>query len=177
MPSGSASDPQEKCQFCEGFTQTGSAACRSASLPPVDLDDTDRRLLALLRDDARRPTSGLAAALGVSRGTVQNRIARLLRTGAIQGFTVRLGPEGAAGAPVRAVTTIEIHGRTAAGVLRALKGLPEVRTLHTTNGRWDVVAELAAETLESLDRALNRIRLLEGVANTETSILLSTQKG
>lgn len=145
----------------------------------MDLDDTDRRLLALLRDDARRPASGLAVALGVSRGTVQNRIARLLRTGAIQGFTVRLGPEaeGAAGAPVRAVTTIEIHGRTAAGVLRALKGLPEVRTLHTTNGRWDVVAELAAETLESLDRALNRIRLLEGVANTETSILLSTQKG
>ena len=145
----------------------------------MDLDDTDRRLLALLRDDARHPASGLAAALGVSRGTVQNRIARLLREGAIQGFTVRLGPgaEGAAGAAVRAVTTIEIHGRSAAGVLRALKGLPEVRTLHTTNGRWDVVAELAAENLESLDRALNRIRLLEGVANTETSILLSTQKG
>ena len=142
----------------------------------MDLDDTDRRLLALLRDDARRSASSLAAALGVSRGTVQNRIARLLRGGAIQGFTVRLRPEAERAGAVRAVTTVEIRGRTAAGVLHALRGLPEVRALHTTNGRWDVVAELAAESLEVLDRALNRIRLLEGVANTETSILLSTQK-
>jgi DNA-binding Lrp family transcriptional regulator len=54
------------------------------------LDDTDRRLLALLRDDARRSASSLAAELRVSRGTVQNRIAKLLREGAVQGFTVRL---------------------------------------------------------------------------------------
>jgi DNA-binding Lrp family transcriptional regulator len=143
----------------------------------MNLDDTDRRLLALLRDDARRPASGLAAALGVSRGTVQNRIARLLREGAIRGFTLRLGPEADRAGAVRAMTTVEIRGRSTAGVLSALKGLPEVRALHTTNGRWDVVAELAAENLEALDRALTRIRMLEGVANTETSILLSTQKG
>ena len=142
----------------------------------MDLDDTDRRLLALLRDDARRSASSLAAALGVSRGTVQNRIAKLLRGGAIQGFTVRLRPEAERAGAVRAITTVEIRGRTAAGVLNTLRGLPEVRALHTTNGRWDVVAELAAERLEALDRALNRIRMLEGVANTETSILLSTQK-
>jgi DNA-binding Lrp family transcriptional regulator len=142
----------------------------------MDLDDTDRRLLALLRDDARRSASSLAAALGVSRGTVQNRISKLLRDGAIQGFTVRLRPEAERAGAVRAFTTVEIHGRTAAGVLKTLKGLPEVRALHTTNGRWDVVAELAAESLEALDRALNRIRMLDGVANTETSILLSTQK-
>lgn len=143
---------------------------------PMELDDTDRRLIALLRADARRPASSLAAALGVSRGTVQNRIARLLRGGVIQGFTLRLGPE-AASAGVRAITAIEIRGRSTAGVLRALNGFPEVRTLHMTNGRWDVVAELGAESLEALDRVLNRIRMLEGVTNTETSILLSTQKG
>ena len=145
----------------------------------MELDDTDRRLIALLRADARRPASSLAAALGVSRGTVQNRIARLLRGGVIQGFTLRLGPEGEspAGRGVRAITAIEIRGRSTAGVLRALKGFPEVRTLHMTNGRWDVIAELGAESLETLDQALNRIRMLEGVANTETSILLSTQKG
>ena len=143
------------------------------------LDDTDRRLIALLRADARRPASALAAALGVSRGTVQNRIARLLREGVIQGFTLRLGPaeERDAGGRVRAVTAIEIRGRSASGVLRALQGFPEVRALHSTNGRWDIIAELAAGSLEEFDRALNRIRLLEGVANTETSILLSTQKG
>ncbi|MCB4821305.1 Lrp/AsnC family transcriptional regulator [Roseicella aerolata] len=143
----------------------------------MDLDDTDRRLIALLRADARRPASSLAAALGVSRGTVQNRIARLLRGGVIQGFTLRLGPEAESAGGIRAITAIEIRGRSTAGVLRALRGFPEVRTLHMTNGRWDVIAELGAESLESLDQALNRIRMLEGVTNTETSILLSTQKG
>src|SRR3954453_6070208 len=123
----------------------------------MELDDTDRRLIALLRADAPRPASSLAAALGVSRGTVQNRIARLLRGGVIQGFTLRLGPEGV-GAAVRAITAIEIRGRSAAGVLRALRGSPEVRTLHMTNGRWDVIAELGAESLDALDAALNRIR-------------------
>ena len=143
----------------------------------MDLDDTDRRLLALLRTDSRRPASSLAAALGVSRGTVQNRIVRLMREGVIQGFTLRLRPEADQGAgAVRAISTIEIRGRSAAGVLKALRGFPEVRALHTTNGRWDLVVELAAESLEAFDQALNRIRLLDGVANTETSILLSTHK-
>ncbi len=144
----------------------------------MELDDTDRRLIALLRSDARRPASSLAAALGVSRGTVQNRIARLLRAGVIQGFTLRLGAEAEdVGVAVRAIMAIEIHGRSAAGVLRALRGFPEVRALHSTNGRWDIIAELAAGSLEAFDQALNRIRMLEGVAHTETSILLSTQKG
>jgi DNA-binding Lrp family transcriptional regulator len=155
-----------------------SGALRKSAGAAVELDDTDRRLIALLRADARRPASSLAAALGVSRGTVQNRIARLLRGGVIQGFTLRLGPEAeTTSTGVRAITAIEIRGRSTAGVLRALKGFPEVRTLHMTNGRWDVIAELGAESLETLDQALNRIRMLEGVANTETSILLSTQKG
>jgi DNA-binding Lrp family transcriptional regulator len=143
----------------------------------MELDEIDRRLLALLRDDGRRPASSLAAALGVSRGTVQNRIARLLREGVIQGFTVRMQPEAEwAGRAVRAITTIEIRGRATANVLHALRGFPEVRALHTTNGRWDVVAEIDAENLEALDQALNRTRMLDGVASTETSILLSTQK-
>src|SRR5690349_5732986 len=144
----------------------------------VNLDDIDRRLIALLRDDARRPVSSLAAALGVSRGTVQNRIGRLQRGGVIQGFTLRLGPEAEkVSAGIRAITTIEIRGRSTAGVIRGLRGFPEVRALHMTNGRWDVIAELGAASLEILDQALNRIRMLEGVANTETSILLSTPKG
>jgi DNA-binding Lrp family transcriptional regulator len=143
----------------------------------MDLDDIDRRLLALLRDDARRPASGLAAALGVSRGTINNRIAKLQRAGAIRGFTVRLGAQGDGAGGVRAITSIEIHGRAAGVVLRMLKGLPEIRALHTTNGRWDIVGELEAENLQALDSVLSRIRLLDGVASTETSILLTTSKG
>ena len=54
------------------------------------LDDLDRRLIGLLRDDARLPSAALARRLGVSRGTVQNRIDRLIASGVVLGFTARL---------------------------------------------------------------------------------------
>lgn len=139
------------------------------------LDETDRRLIALLRSDARLPASSLAAELGVSRSTVQNRIERLKRDGLLLGFTVRLKPQ-AEPAPVRAITMIEVQGKAAEKVLKTLRGFPEIATLHTTNGRWDIVAELHSSDLEAFDKALNRLRLVEGIAHTETSLLLSTYK-
>ena len=137
------------------------------------MDDTDRNLLSLLRQDARSSVSALAHALGVSRGTVQNRIERLQRTGIIQGFTIRLQPD-AAGQGVRAIMMIEVRGDRSTAVLRALRALPEVVEVHTTNGRWDLVADLVAANLESFDAVLRRIRQVDGVANSETSILLSS---
>jgi DNA-binding Lrp family transcriptional regulator len=55
-------------------------------------------------------------------------------------------------------------------------GLPEVHALHTTNGRWDIVVELGVDSLEAFDQALQRIRLIKGISNSETSLLLSTHK-
>jgi len=139
------------------------------------LDDTDRRLLALLRNDARMPAASLAAALGVSRGTVQNRIERLRRDGIILGYTVRLKSATETHA-VRGIMMVEVRGKYGPSTLKALGGFPEVVGLHTTNGRWDVVAEIEAASLADLDAVLRRIRLIDGIAATETSILLSTQK-
>ncbi|WP_293225936.1 Lrp/AsnC family transcriptional regulator [Ottowia sp.] len=117
------------------------------------MDDTDRELIALLRADARLPVVTLASKLRVARATVQNRIARLQAEGTIVGYTVRLRPE-AEGHRIRALTSIEVKGNHAEDVLRALRGHPNVVALHTTNGRWDLVAELRADTLESFDRVL-----------------------
>jgi DNA-binding Lrp family transcriptional regulator len=140
------------------------------------LDDLDRKLLALLRADSRTPVASLAAALKVSRGTVQNRIERMQKPGgAIQGFTVRTTPEMEA-SRVRAVMTIAIEGERSAAVIKALRGFPEVARVHTTNGRWDLIAELDTETLAAFSRTLDQIRLIDGIASTETSILLATQK-
>ena len=137
------------------------------------MDDTDRGLIALLRKDSRRPVSSLAADLGVSRGTVQNRIARLSADGTIAGFTINLRPE-AAGQGVRAIMMVEVRGDRTAAVLRALRLLPEVVVVHTTNGQWDLVVELAAASLQGFDAVLRRIRQVDGVANSETSLLLSS---
>jgi DNA-binding Lrp family transcriptional regulator len=139
------------------------------------LDDTDRELIGLLRNDGRTPAATLARRLGVSRGTVQNRIDRLLARGVILGFTVRLASEeGAAG--VRAMMAIEVRSADTRAVVSALRRMPEVGRVHSTNGRWDLVAEIATADLAALDRALTGIRALKAVANSETSILLSELK-
>jgi DNA-binding Lrp family transcriptional regulator len=139
------------------------------------MDDMDRRLVALLRENARLPVATLAQLLKVSRGTVQNRIERLTTNGVIGGFTVRLKPE-AEPQRVRAVTMVAVEGEHTAVVLKSLRGIPEVHALHTTNGRWDIVVELGVESLEAFDQALQRIRLIKGISNSETSLLLSTHK-
>jgi len=139
------------------------------------MDDVDRQLIAILRDDARTAVATLAKRLGVSRGTVQNRIDRMIREGAILGFTLRLPPESDAHR-VRAVMAIAIEGERSSAVMAALKGFPEIETVHTTNGRWDLMAELNAESLTAFSRALDGIRQIKGIATTETSILLATTR-
>lgn len=140
-----------------------------------NLDETDRRLIATLRGDARMALSDLALALGLSRATVRARLEKLRASGEIVGFTV-VTRSDVARDPVRALMMIGIEGRGTERVLRQLQGLPELRALHTTNGRWDVIAELGADGLEALDAVLTRVRRFDGVATSETSLLLSTRK-
>jgi DNA-binding Lrp family transcriptional regulator len=139
------------------------------------MDTTDRELLSLLREDARVPVATLAKSLNVARGTVQNRLARMEADGTIVGYTVKLRPEFEE-QTIRALMTVAVEGNRTDEVLRALRGDPAVCALHTTNGRWDIVAELRADSLEAVDRVLGRIRLIDGISNTETSLLLSTHK-
>ncbi len=139
------------------------------------MDELDRQLIGLLRDDARMSVASLAKALKVARGTVQNRLARLKSEGTIVGYTVRLRPQFEE-QRIRALMTIAVEGNRTEAVIKALRGEPAVSALHSTNGRWDIVAELRTDSLEAFDRVLARIRLLDGISNTETSLLLSTYK-
>jgi DNA-binding Lrp family transcriptional regulator len=139
----------------------------------VSMDDLDRKLLARLRANAREPAAGLAKALSVSRGTVQNRIARMQADGVIQGFTVRTRPDVEANR-IRAIMTIAIEGERSRAVVRALQGFPEVTAIHTTNGRWDLIAELDCGALGEFSRTLDQIRTIDGIASTETSLLLAS---
>ena len=138
-----------------------------------ELDDLDRRLIALLRVDGRSPVSTLAAQLEVTRATVTNRIERLVASGVVLGFSVRIREE-LDPSTVRAMTLIEVEGRSTDDVIRKLRGFAEVHALHTTNGGWDLVAELRCDSLTAFDRLLGQIRSIEGVVNSETSLLLSS---
>ena len=137
------------------------------------MDDLDRRLIALLRRDARTSVATLAGALGVSRGTVLNRMRRLEESRVIQGYTVQLRGD-AEPEQIRAWMSIQVEGTQARRVIASLLGEPGVSALHDTNGRWDLLAELRALSMDELARTLERIRLIKGIRGTETSIHLST---
>ena len=141
----------------------------------IIMDNIDQELIALLRSNARIPVMTLAKKLKIARATVQNRLNKLEESGVILGYTVRLQTD-AMERGVRAITSIGISGHHAAEVKHALRGHPNVVAIHTTNGRWDLMAELHAETLEAFDKALNTIRSIKHIDNTETSILLSSFK-
>lgn len=136
-------------------------------------DDLDQRLIALLRADGRASLSRLAGALGVARGTVQNRLDRLIETGTLMGFTIRVR-EDHDSQTVRAVMMIEVVGKSTTQVIRRMRGLAEIYSLHTTNGKWDLVANIRASSLSDFDRVLREVRMIDGVSNSETSLLLSS---
>ena len=138
------------------------------------MDDKDHALLSLLSRDARMPAAALARKLGLSRTTVQARIERLERSGAILGYTVRLGEPGWRDM-IRATVLISVEPRMTGRVVAALSRLAEVERLHTTSGRWDMVAQMAAPTTAALDAALDRAGLIEGVRAMESLIKLSTK--
>jgi DNA-binding Lrp family transcriptional regulator len=137
------------------------------------MDEIDQKLMSLLRQNARLTVAALAVKLRVSRGTVTNRIRRLEDEGVIVGYTVRLRPDVQNNA-IKAWMSIAVDGNQTRAVIASLLGEPGVATLHDTNGRWDLLAELRAETLQELAKVLERIRLLKGISNTETSIHLET---
>ena len=138
-----------------------------------NLDAIDQRLIAMLRYNARESVATLAARLGVSRGTVTNRLRKLEDSGIIVGYTVRLRPAVATTA-LQAWMSITIEGNEAGRVATSLLGEPGVQALHATNGQWDLLAELQADSPAGLSRVLERIRLIKGIRHTETNIHLET---
>ena len=145
------------------------------SKAPLLLDSTDQRLIALLRKNARLPVAALAAKLDVSRGTVTNRITKLETARVIVGYTVQLRPDARPN-EIRAWMGILVEGNQTREVIANLLGEPGIATLHDTNGRWDLLAELRASTMAELSQVLERVRLLKGIRGTETSIHLATYR-
>ncbi|MEY2655716.1 MAG: hypothetical protein RLZZ524_2744 [Pseudomonadota bacterium] len=139
------------------------------------MDTVDLQLIALLRANARESIAHLAHRLGVSRGTVSNRLTRLEDTGVIVGYTVRLKPDVET-TQISAWTSIAIEGNQTRAVIATLLGEPGVAALHDTNGRWDLLAELRAANLQELAAVLERVRLIKGIGATETSIHLQTYR-
>ena len=134
----------------------------------------DEQLIALLRLNARESVAALARKLGVSRSTVQDRLARLERAGVIKGYGVRLADEVREGG-IRAWVSLEVEPRKAQDVVRALMKLPAVETLHTVSGKIDYVVLVRTATADDMDRFLDHVGLIPGVTRTESAVILSTK--
>ncbi|WP_050603592.1 Lrp/AsnC family transcriptional regulator [Ruegeria sp. 6PALISEP08] len=140
------------------------------------MDDLDNRLLNALQRDARASLSELSETLGVTRTTVRSRLQRLKQSGEIVGFTI-LTRRDLAQSPVRGLMMLEIEGRGTERVMARIAALRQVTAVHSTNGSWDLIAEISTETLAELDEVLFQIRRFDGITRSETNLLLSTRKG
>lgn len=139
----------------------------------MQIDETDRALIALLAEDARLPVADLARQLSVARTTVQARLERLVTKGAIAGFTIR---RGALLRPaLRATVLVSLEPRSGPAVLARLRAMPVVEQVHTTSGRVDLIVTLSAQTTEELDRTLDQIGEVKGVKGSESLIHLTTK--
>jgi DNA-binding Lrp family transcriptional regulator len=139
------------------------------------MDDLDQKLLAVLRRNGRATYSDIAAKLRVTRTTVRTRIEKLEANGEISGYAALVKGD-VMQLPVRALMMLFIEGHGTPKIIAQLSGISAVQYIHSTNGNWDLVIEIGTQTLAELDQILARIRLIEGVLKSETSILLSTRK-
>ena len=135
------------------------------------LSALDRRMLAALRADARMSITDLAQTVGVSRTTARTRLEMLQSTGRIRRFTIEtdVDVEG----EVKAITLVQLQGSMTRGVIRTLTRIPEISTVYSTNGTWDLVVEIRTDSLVSFDGILRQIREIPGVLNSESCLLLS----
>ncbi|MFA7432655.1 MAG: Lrp/AsnC family transcriptional regulator [Gemmobacter sp.] len=138
------------------------------------MDDLDRGILALLGTDARMPVATLARRLKVARSTIQARLERLEGGGTIAGYTLKLG-EAARAARIRSSVLLTVEPRSMAHVLTRLKAIPEVETVHSTSGRFDLLLLVSAPGTAVLDDVLDRIGAMTGVKSSESLIHLSTR--
>lgn len=164
------------CQFVHSdiyIVQFEQHSDQFAQMQP--LSDTDRAIIAALRVDSRMSISQLASALGISRSTARTRLEALVAEGRIRRFTIEtdVDVEG----EVRAITLIELQGRLSRKVIGTLTRIPEVSTIHATNGAWDLVVEIRTDSLVNFDRVLREIREVPGVLNSESCLLLAHVAG
>ncbi|MDD7909861.1 MULTISPECIES: Lrp/AsnC family transcriptional regulator [Pseudovibrio] len=139
------------------------------------MDEIDRHLIALLRRNGRASVSDLAMELKLARATVRSRMEKLQESGEILGFTVVLKND-VYDQPVRGIMAVQIEGKGMDKIVARLNTMPEISAVHTTNGNWDLILEINTKTLTILDDVLKRIRSIDGVASSETNLLLTTRR-
>ena len=134
----------------------------------------DQQLLGILRGKARASTTELAQILGVSRSTVQKRLERLETGGVITGYTAQLS-SNYLDQEIKAHVMITVSPRMTGGIIKAMERLDSVRAVYSVSGPHDLIAEIAALSVNALDGVIDDIIAIDGVERTVSSVILSTR--
>lgn len=140
------------------------------------MKDLDNQIIALLKRNARMLVTQMARELGVSRVTIDAHIKKMETSGVISGYTVKLGTEEFRH-KVSGWILISVQANKEEYAIEKMIGTPEITRLHTTNGKWDLAAEIQVPTLEHFDAVISKLRQIDGITETDTSLLLSSHIG
>ena len=140
------------------------------------MKDLDNQIIALLKRNARMLVTQMARELGVSRVTIDAHIKKMETSGIISGYTVKLGTEEFRH-KVSGWILISVQANKEEYTIEKMIGTPEITRLHTTNGKWDLAAEIQVPTLEHFDAVISKLRQIDGITETDTSLLLSSRIG
>lgn len=138
----------------------------------MHIDETDRRLIGKLRENARSPISDLARALGLSRTTVQSRLERLERLGVVTGYTLKVSEAYERGL-IHAYVMLTTAPKQTAAVISAARATTAVRRLASVSGPFDLIAEVATQTVSEMDELIDALGVLDGVERTTSSMVMS----
>ena len=140
------------------------------------MKELDNQIIALLKRNARILVTQMARELGVSRVTIDAHIKKMETSGVISGYTVKLGTEEFRH-KVSGWILISVQANKEEHAIEQMIGMPEITRLHTTNGKWDIAAEIQVATLEHFDAVISKLRQIDGITETDTSLLLSSRIG
>jgi DNA-binding Lrp family transcriptional regulator len=138
------------------------------------LDAVDRKILALLQENAKLTFAQVGAEVGLSSTAVKRRVDRLQSDGVIAGYGARIDRH-AFGEGIEALIEIYCSDRTApADVGRSLAGMDQIISAFTVSGEADAVVRVRVDSIASLEHFVEQLRRDRNVVRTKTLIVLST---
>lgn len=132
------------------------------------MDQTDRKILEILEEDGRASYTDIAEQLGVSEGTVRNRVDRMIEDEEIEKFTVETSRKGA-----KAILMADLS--TEKDIELILEEFPVDMEVNEVAGDYDLIIEFSRDNTEKLNQQIDQIRQIEGVIDTRTYTVLKTR--
>ncbi|WP_201863049.1 Lrp/AsnC family transcriptional regulator [Microvirga soli] len=139
----------------------------------MHLDEADRQILKILARSGREPLKQLASAVGLSRSTLTARLRRLEREGFIQGYCAILS-SSISPRPNQAVLLVKLNKTPAYDIVDAIRQIDEVIQCRSVAGDIDLVLDVSADAIETLNRVRDQVSTISGVAEVRTHMVLAT---